>query len=100
MFIDSNEAFEEFLKFYPDSIKVKGTVVFTKTVDLDVMSKLYAKAIKRSVKKHKEVIELLKTAVEKGLVNTKIDKFIQGKVWESIKNMDLDNSRQYGKDIY
>ncbi len=102
MFINGGEAFEEFLELYPDTFKINGgPPIFTKTVDLDEMEKLYVKAIKNSPTKHAEVKEILAYAVEKGnLLNMKIDKFISGKVWESIKKIRETEGGSFGKAIY
>jgi len=101
MFINGGEAFEELLEMYPDTFMVRENVVFTKTVDLDEYEKLYVKAIKNSQAKHEEVKTLIAYAKEKGnLLNIKLDKFIEGKVWETIKKMKNLDGEGYGKDIY
>lgn len=100
MFINGGQAFEELLELYPDTFMVNSTKVFTKTVDLEEMEKFYVKAIKHSQNKHQEVKELLLYAVDKNLINMKIDKFISGKVWESIKKIKEAENDGYGKNIY
>jgi hypothetical protein len=102
MFINGGEAFSEILELYPDTFKIQGNAqpIFTKTVDLDEMEKLYVKAIKNSSSKHAEVKEILAYAAEKRLLNMKIDKFIAGKVWESIKKMKQSEGEGYGKALY
>jgi hypothetical protein len=100
MFINGGEAFEELLELYPDTFMVNSTKVFTKTVDLEELEKNYVKAIKNSQKKHEEVKEILTYAIEKNLINMKIDKFIAGKVWESVKKMRESEGEGYGKTIY
>jgi len=100
MFINGGEAFESLCEIYPDTFKVNGTTIFSKTVDLNEQEKLYIKAIKNSQSKHEEVLELLKYAIEKNLINTKIDKFIAGKVWTSIKKIKEEEGLGYGKTIY
>jgi len=100
MFINGGEAFEELLELYPDTFMVNSTKVFTKTVDLEELEKNYVKAIKNSQKKHEEVKEILTYAIEKNLLNMKIDKFIAGKVWESVKKMRESEGEGYGKAIY
>lgn len=100
MFINGGEAFEELLDIYPDTFMVNGSQVFTKTVDLDEFEKLYVKAIKNSQAKHEEVKELVLYGLEKGLLKMKIDKFIQGKVWESIRKIRDNEGTAYGKTLY
>ena len=100
MFINGGEAFEELLELYPDTFMVNSTKVFTKTVDLDELEKNYVKAIKNSQSKHEEVKEILTYAIEKNLLNMKIDKFIAGKVWESIKKIKESEGEGFGKSIY
>jgi hypothetical protein len=100
MFINGGEAFEELLELYPDTFMVNSTKVFTKTVDLEELEKNYVKAIKNSQNKHEEVKELLTYAIEKNLLNMKIDKFIAGKVWESIKKIKESEGEGFGKSIY
>lgn len=100
MFVNGGEAFEELLNLYPDTFMVQGNKVFTKTVDLDVMEKAYVKAIRGSQTKHKEVMEILGYAIEKNLLNIKIDKFILGKVWDSVRKMKETEGTGYGKTLY
>jgi len=100
MFINGGEAFEELLELYPDTFMVNSTKVFTKTVDLEELEKNYVKAIKNSQNKHIEVKELLTYAIEKNLLNIKIDKFVAGKVWESIKKIKESEGEGFGKSIY
>lgn len=101
MFINGGEAFQELLELYPDTFNVQGNVVFTKTVDLDQYEKIYVKAIKNSQSKHEEVKNLILYAKEKGnLLNIKIDKFIEGKVWDTIKKMKDSEGGGYGKTLY
>ena len=100
MFVNGGEAFEELLNLYPDTFMVQGNKVFTKTGDLDVMEKAYVKAIRGSQTKHKEVMEILGYAIEKNLLNIKIDKFILGKVWDSVRKMKETEGTGYGKTLY
>jgi hypothetical protein len=100
MFINGGEAFEELLQLYPDTFTISGNKIFTKTVDLDEMEKLYIKAIKNSQVKHSEVKEIMTFAIEKNLLNMKIDKFIAGKVWDSIKKIRESEGGSYGKALY
>jgi hypothetical protein len=76
MFINLEMAFEEILDIYPDTILVEGNVVFTKSGDLERVSQEYRKIIKNSIKKHEEVKELIKFAIEEKLVKSKLDKFL------------------------
>ena len=101
MFINGGEAFEEILELYPDTFSINGQTIFTKTIDLDEQEKLYVKAIKNSQSKHEEVKKMIIFAKEKGgLLNLKLDKFINGKVWEAIKKIKEEEGSEYGKKIY
>jgi hypothetical protein len=86
-FINSDIAFEEVLDAYPDTITVQGSAFFTKTGDLDKLSSDYKKIIKNSQKKHEEVIELIKFARQKNLINCKLDKFLTKPMLDSIRRM-------------
>lgn len=102
MFINTGDAFEELLELYPPTVTVQNTTFMTKACDLDACSKAYSKAIKNSNRKHQEVIELLKYGIEKKLVNTKIDKFVSGKLWEDLRRIKEKEGevKNYGADLY
>ncbi len=86
-FINADIAFEEVLDAYPDTITIQGTGFFTKAGDLDKLSSDYKKIVKNSQKKHEEVIELIKFARQKNLINCKLDKFLTKAMLDSLRRM-------------
>lgn len=101
MFISSGDAFEEVLELYPPTVTINGKGFMLKACDLDECSKAYLKAIKNSSRKHQEVLECIKYGVDKGLINTKIDKFVSGRLWEDLRKMkEKDgNSTEFGRTL-
>lgn len=101
MFISSGDAFEEVLELYPPTVTINGKGFMLKACDLEECSKAYLKAIKNSNRKHQEVLECIKYGVEKGLINTKIDKFVSGRLWEDLRKMkEKDgNSTEFGRTL-
>lgn len=98
MFISTEHAFEELLEIYPDTINVSGTIVFTKSGDLEKVAEGYSKLIRNSITAHEKVKQLMSYAKERGLCNMKLDKFLTKGVLDSISKMIEENSSN-GRDI-
>ena len=98
IFINGNFAFEEILELYPDTFLIKEQTVFTKTGDLDKLSDAYSKAIKNSIHKHKEMLELIDFAKSHNLCNMKLENFLGKGVIDSIKKM-MEGVASHGGDI-
>lgn len=99
MFIDNYIAWDELLDEYPEKVIINTGTFFLKAVDPDEWATKYIKIIKRSKKKHEEVIELVKWGVENGKVNMRIDRFILGRVWESLKKLRDEEGGSIGEDL-
>jgi hypothetical protein len=71
----------EFWKRYPDTINVQGKKFKTKTLNKEVILMEYQRLIKYDEKTHEKALKCLEHDKSKGLINTKIDKYIAGEPW-------------------
>ena len=72
----------EFWKLYPDSIVVNGRPYKTKSLNKENLLMEYQQSVSYNEETHKKALECLKNDISKGLINSKIDKYISGKPWE------------------
>ena len=78
---------KELWETYPDNCIINGQVVSLKNFSKKYNSKddlyfAYAKTIKHSMKTHKHIIDTLKWAISKDLVNVSLVEFIISNKWE------------------
>lgn len=73
---------EQFWNKYPNTIDVNGRKFKTKTLPKDEILSKYQKAINYDEKTHKIALKQLEYDIKKGLISTKIDKYIDGRPWE------------------
>jgi hypothetical protein len=86
IFVDTQVAGKELFDLYPHWLHVNGQRVIAKSCDKDLYMDKYAKKIGNSKDKHNKIIEDLKIAKEKDLINFKIANFIDGELWESLSD--------------
>lgn len=90
---------EEILELYPQFIFFDNKRIPAQSADLDALRIIYSSKIQRNVKKHKEIMELLKYAVDNDLISMGIDKWIRGEQWKAIKAIKTDKPKEkkYGE---
>lgn len=86
MWIEHSDAGEELWNTYPSFFCLTGGArVTARSCDKELLEKTYGKKIKNNLKKHKEVIELLKRAVEMNDITMGIEKFVASEHWTVLK---------------
>jgi len=98
MFVATDEAFQEILELYPDTFNVKGSVVFSKSGDLEKLSNVYSKLIRNSTQQHDKMKETIVFAKERGLCNMKLETFLTKGVIDSIFKM-MEEGYSNGRDV-
>ena len=98
MFVATDEAFQEILELYPDTFNVNGSVVFSKSGDLEKLSDVYSKLIRNSIQLHDKMKEAIVFAKERGLCNMKLEKFLTKGVIDSIFKM-MEEGYSNGRDV-
>lgn len=98
MFISTQHAFDELLDLYPDTFSVSGSIVFTKSGDLEKVAEAYSKLIRNSLTAHGKVKDMIIYAKERGLCNMKLDKFLTKGVLDSVSKM-MEENNSNGRDI-
>ena len=88
----SGEMGQELFDEYPSFVEVKGKLYSLKNISkkfysLDEFYFYYSAAIGHNLEKHKEVMEILKWAKEKNLVNFGILEFVASRKWSLFKEM-------------
>ncbi len=84
IFIDEDEAANEIWDLYPNFF---GDRYQTKSMDKEVFIMLYQQKIQNLRIVHEELVELLKTAIEYGWINRKIEMWIRSEQWNEWKTM-------------
>ena len=96
LFIEIDEAGEQLWDTYPKTLKIDGIIQSTRTCDKEEVLELYAKRIKFSLEKHKEIMILLnkyKVLVKDGRMNGMgIEKWIKGENWDVVKEVSLNEN--------
>lgn len=91
LFLHEDDAGEELWNNYFSHFVIHGVNQSARTCDKDKLMEMYLKKIRRSKKKHKEIMELLevfKTMVKEGKMQPMgIEKFVVGENWEVVKNI-------------
>jgi hypothetical protein len=90
VFIDTDEAGEELWNTYPAYLMINSVRVAARSCDKEEIIERYAKIIKNNIKKHKEIIELLKKAIKRGEINMGIEKWVKSEQWEILKGVKED----------
>jgi hypothetical protein len=75
----------EFWVAYPQTILVNGTKYNAKNVEKDSFLLNYVNVIGNNEAKHKKILATLEDHKRKGLINSKIDKWFNGKPWEDFE---------------
>lgn len=89
---------KEFTDTYPKYFYIESKRLPAQSTDLDALQAVYLNKVKRSVKQHTHVINLLKYAVENDLINMGIDKWVRGEQWKAIESlMEETGKEQYGE---
>lgn len=86
----TDKCIEELVEVYPKSIFIDGKQIPLILMDYDILAEVYAKNITFSMKKHKEILEIITS--NKDTINYKLENFIRSKMWK-----DLSISRQVEK---
>lgn len=99
-FVSEHIAGRDFVNAYPARAVIKGTYIPLKTSDKDEMRRLYVDRIRHSRAEHEEVMQDLEFAVNAGIVNMSIEKFIRSEQWEDIREQRLEGSDDAGNTNY
>ena len=88
----SGEMGQELFDEYPSYVEIKGRLYSLKNISkkfysLDEFYFYYSASIGHNPEKHKEVMELLKWAKEKNLINFNILEFVASRKWSLFKEM-------------
>jgi len=100
LYIETEQAGRELWELFPDYFTINGSRVNAKSCDQDAIIKLYCKYIKNGVKLHKEVLSLLKQAVDRGEIKMGIEKWVSSKQWEILKRLFNENDGKHGIEVY
>jgi hypothetical protein len=86
MWVDLDFAGEELWETYPAFFIISGGKKLpARSCDKDKLVSNYHRLIKTNMKKHKEVIELLKIAVSRNEINMGIEKWVGSEQWKILK---------------
>lgn len=83
--LDPSQPGEDLLDLYPSFVNVEGKRYPAKNVIKEDFLKEYYRKYGRYIGKHKEILELTKYGISKGLINMGLKKYIDSEFWESIK---------------
>jgi hypothetical protein len=99
IWVDFNEAGEDLWDSYPNFLVLSnGHQVPAKTCDKDELVETYCKKIKYSKKKHAEIMEILKIAVDMNEISMGIEKWVGSEQWKVLKEKYKTSSKeQYGE---
>lgn len=99
---DRWEALSELYEKYPGFVNIGGVDIPLTACDRYKLAILYVEAIDYSVDEHKEVILDVEYGRTNGLLRANIEKFINGKGWEKIRQLRLKQStiRQLTEDNF
>lgn len=87
---------QEILSTYPQWIFIEGKRLPAQSTDLDLLRVIYFTKIGKSLKKHKEIVDLLIYASDHDLINMGIEKWIKGEQWKSIRQILDDKPKSVG----
>lgn len=92
--IDNDDAGEEFWNAYPSWIHMNNKKVSAKSCDKDDLIEKYAKKIKGSVKRHRDIMAVLEKYAEEnnGQATMGIDKFVGSEQWTILKQAYEENT--------
>lgn len=86
----------EFLATYPQWLFIEGKRLPAQSANLDELKIIYFNKIGKSVKRHKEIIDLLIYASDHDLINMGIDKWIKGEQWRGIQQILSEKPKSVG----
>ncbi len=87
IFVDEFEAGNEFWDIYPAFVISEGKRLPLSTMDKNLFRKIYSDRINHDFEEHKEVMKDLKFAIDEGLINMGIEKFVRSEMWSKIRGM-------------
>lgn len=76
---------KEFIDTYPQFIFIDGKRIPAQSTDLDLLKTIYFAKISRSVRKHKEIIQLLIYASDHDMISMGIEKWVKGEQWKAVR---------------
>lgn len=85
LFVDKHIATEEIFEVYPTFLYHQGVQIPLTAMDRNIFANLYIGMINGSLDEHTEIVEDIKYAVEKGLINIGIEKFLKSQHWKAIR---------------
>lgn len=93
---------DELWSIYPWNFESNGKSYPTKACDKDMISDIYTKKIKGSMKLHREIIKLVKRANSYNLISMGIEKFVNGEQWNYLKRRieTLSEIKVYGENEF
>lgn len=94
---DEMEMWEELINTYPMFIFIDQKRIPAQSCDLDELRKVYFSKVK-SVRRHKEIITLLKKAIDMDMVSMGIEKWIKSSQWRAVEQESTDSfESKYGE---
>ena len=87
IYIDSEIAGDEFFKTYPSFISIDGKMIMSKKCDRDLYVEKYCKDIGFDKERHIKIIEGLKIAKAKSLINMAIRNFIDSQMYDILEEL-------------
>ena len=87
MYGEESTMWQELTSTYPQFIFIDGKRIPAQSTDLDQLRVVYFSKIANSIKKHREIIQLLIYASDHDLVNMGIEKWIRGEQWKAIEHL-------------
>lgn len=94
--VPSGTIVEELIDAYPKKLYVNGVEFPATSCDFDKLEAAYIKAIKGSLKKHGEILKKLTAYKERNsYAQVGIEKFVGGRLWETLEETIKSTSRGY-----
>jgi hypothetical protein len=87
IFVDEFEAGNQFWDLYPAFVVTEGKRLPLSTMDKNLFRKIYSDRINHDFEEHTEVMKDLQYAVDEGLINMGIEKFVRSEMWSKIRQM-------------
>lgn len=85
LFVDKHIATEDIFRIYPTYLYHQGVQIPLTGMDRNVFANLYIDFIHGSLDEHNEVMKDIKYAVEKGMLNMGIEKFVKSQHWKALR---------------
>lgn len=85
LFVDKHIATEDIFRIYPTFLYHQGVQIPLTGMDRNIFANLYIDLIQGSIEEHEEILEDIKYAVEKGMLNIGIEKFLKSQHWKALR---------------